>query len=111
MNTNQIGNLGEAKVLCKCLQLGYDVFLPYGDGNRVDLILKKGDKLYKVQIKTSATASNGTVIFHLASAKATRQKETEVHLYTKKKQIFIFCIVLLEIKFIFFKQKKLQRDR
>lgn len=83
MNTNQIGNLGEAEVLCKCLQLGYGVFLPYGDGNRIDLILEKDNKLYKVQVKTSATDENGTVIFKMASNKSTRQKITEVHNYTE----------------------------
>ena len=52
MTTNQLGNLGEVRVLSEFIKLGIPCYLPYGDGNRVDLIPEFNGKLNRIQIKT-----------------------------------------------------------
>ena len=53
MTTNQKGNLGEVRVLSEFIKLGIPCYLPYGDGNTVDLIADFGGKLNRIQVKTT----------------------------------------------------------
>ena len=53
MNTSEIGNLGEIAAIKKFLELGVRVYIPFGDGNVVDLIAEWNNKLYKIQVKTT----------------------------------------------------------
>ena len=55
MTTNQKGNLGEVRVLSEFVKLGIPCYLPYGDGNGVDLIADFGGKLNRIQVKTTET--------------------------------------------------------
>lgn len=55
MNTSQLGNIGEVRVLAEFVKLGIPCYLPYGDGNTVDLIAEFNGKLNRIQIKTTAT--------------------------------------------------------
>lgn len=91
MNTNQIGNLGELKVIETCLKNGIQVFLPFGDGNKVDMILLVNNKCLKAQVKSTETGSeDGVLIFSTSSAKSTRTNG-ERHQYTKDEiDIFLF---------------------
>jgi hypothetical protein len=68
MNSKRIGNLGEAKVLCKFVELGIPVYLPFGDNEKADLIADFNGKLNKIQIKTSKKAEDGKMIFDLNSS-------------------------------------------
>ena len=52
MTTTELGNLGEVKVLTEFIKLGVPCYLPYGDGNKVDLIAEFNNKLNRIQIKT-----------------------------------------------------------
>lgn len=40
MNTSEIGNIGQAAVVNKFIQLGVEVYLPFGEGYTADLIAK-----------------------------------------------------------------------
>ena len=62
MNTSQIGNIGEAKTLCKFTELGVPVFLPYGDGNEIDMIAIFNGNLNKIQIKTTEKVHDDSLI-------------------------------------------------
>lgn len=53
MNTSQLGNIGEVRVLSEFVKLGIPCYLPYGDGNKCDLIADFNGKLNKIQIKTT----------------------------------------------------------
>ena len=55
MTSNQKGNLGEVKVLSEFVKLGVQCYLPYGDGSGVDLIAEFGNKLNRIQVKTTET--------------------------------------------------------
>lgn len=53
MNTSQLGNIGESRVLSEFVKLGVQCYLPYGDGSICDLIIDVNNRLYKIQIKTT----------------------------------------------------------
>lgn len=53
MNTSQLGNIGEVRVLSEFVKLGVPCYIPYGDGNTVDLIAQFNNKLNRIQIKTT----------------------------------------------------------
>ena len=55
MNSSQIGNIGEVRVLSEFVKLGIPCYIPYGDGNVCDLIADFNGKLNKIQIKTTQT--------------------------------------------------------
>ena len=62
MNSSQIGNIGEVKVLSKFVELGVPVYLPYGDGYEVDMIAVFNNKTNRIQIKTTEKVhSNGVM--------------------------------------------------
>lgn len=67
MNSKRIGNIGEAKVLSKFVELGIPVYLPFGDNEKADLIAEFNGKLNKIQVKTSIKAEEGKMKFDLTS--------------------------------------------
>jgi hypothetical protein len=68
-NTKDVGDTSEAKVLTRLIDLGYEVFTPFGENTRVDLIAEEPDgTLHKIQVKTGRTKQDGRVIdSHLES--------------------------------------------
>ena len=92
MNTSQLGNIGEAKVLSEFVKLNIPCYLPYGDGNTIDLIAEFNGKLNRIQIKTTAAANNGAMMW-----KTTRQEGFHGNRATyDKNQIDYFAFYCLE---------------
>lgn len=54
MNGKNIGDIGEAVVLTEFLKYGIEVFLPYGENTKIDMIAKFNNKLNKIQVKTTS---------------------------------------------------------
>lgn len=66
MNTSRIGNVGEAKVLCKFVEMGIPVYLPYGDGEEIDMLAIFNNKINRIQVKTTRNVhDNGLIIWKL----------------------------------------------
>ena len=72
MNSKRIGNIGEAKVLAKFVEMGIPIYIPFGDDEKADLIAEFDGKLNKIQVKTSIKSKNGCSIFDLTSSTAHR---------------------------------------
>ena len=53
MNTQIQGAMTEQKCFLKCIELGYIVSKPLFDNARYDFILDTGERLLRIQIKTS----------------------------------------------------------
>lgn len=53
LNTQYIGQLTEQKCFVKCLESGYLISKPLFDNARYDFILDTGDKLLRIQVKSS----------------------------------------------------------
>lgn len=72
MNSKRIGNIGEAKVLAKFVEMGIPIYIPFGDDEKADLIAEFDGKLNKIQVKTSIKSKNGCSVFDLTSSTAHR---------------------------------------
>ena len=72
MKSKRIGNIGEAKVLAKFVEMGIPIYIPFGDDEKADLIAEFDGKLNKIQVKTSIKSKNGCSIFDLTSSTAHR---------------------------------------
>ncbi len=90
MNTKAIGNIGEAKALCKFVELGIPVYIPFGDNEKADLIAEFNGKLNKIQVKTSIKAEDGAMIFDLTSSTSHRKNGVR-HIYTDKEIDYYIC--------------------
>ncbi|MBO0778848.1 MAG: hypothetical protein J2P37_08485 [Ktedonobacteraceae bacterium] len=62
-DTNTIGDISEAAISARFLQLGYAVFIPFGRGQRFDLLVEDEDgKFWRIQCKTARIDEDGTVL-------------------------------------------------
>jgi hypothetical protein len=61
--TNSIGDLSEAAIITRFLQLGYVVLTPYRGNRRYDLVIEDADgQFWRVQCKTARIQDNGTIV-------------------------------------------------
>ena len=90
MNSKNIGNIGEVKVLAKFVELGIPVYLPFGDNEKADLITDFNGKLNKIQVKTSIKAQDGKMIFDLTSSTMHRKNGVK-HIYTSDEIDYFAC--------------------
>lgn len=90
MNTKRIGNVGEAKVLAKFVELGIPVYLPFGDNEKTDLIAEFNGKLNRIQVKTSKEVKNGTIYIDLVSSTVHRKNGVK-HIYNKNEIDYFAC--------------------
>lgn len=63
INKKELGLIGESGILHRFMRKGIDTYIPYGDNTRADLIAEFGDKLQKIQIKTSSVSTDDIAIF------------------------------------------------
>ena len=62
-DTNSIGDISEASITARFLQLGYVVLNVYGGNERYDLVIEDAEgNFWRVQCKTARIEDNGTVI-------------------------------------------------
>ena len=77
MDTNLLGTITELKCKTYFLELGYIVSTPDSPA-RYDFILDTGDKLLKIQVKTShVNADNEKIIFKTSSTHITAKGNTK----------------------------------
>ena len=82
MNTNRLGNLGEARTLWEFVKREVPVYTQFGDTEKVDIIADFNGKLNKVQCKTTDSLKNGKVTWTLSSTTNTSSGYKR-HTYTK----------------------------
>ncbi|WP_254527704.1 group I intron-associated PD-(D/E)XK endonuclease [Natrinema gelatinilyticum] len=66
MNTKQIGDETEARILAALIADGYSVSVPFGDNDKYDLVVEMGSELLRAQCKTG-WIEGGVVRFKTAS--------------------------------------------
>lgn len=91
-DTVRKGTITETKAILRFLELGYNVFTPYGDGSKCDLIIENNEgRLYKIQCKTSRL-ENTSEVFNAYSTARTRSSEgTKKRVLYDKHNIDYFC--------------------
>ena len=94
MTTKQMGNIGEAKVLSKFVEMQIPVYIPFGDNEKADLIADFNGKLQRIQVKTCEKAEEGKMIFSLVSSTEHRKQGTK-HCYTSE-EIDYFALYNIE---------------
>lgn len=69
-NHKAVGERSEAIIIARLIEVGYNVYLPFGDNLRCDLIIEDADeKLWRVQCKTGWLQDDGACIeFKTASS-------------------------------------------
>lgn len=68
MNTKDIGETSEARLLYELKSLGYTVLTPFGDNAKYDLVYDNGQELVKSQVKTGKLQERGVVTFKTRTA-------------------------------------------
>jgi len=62
-DTNRIGEISEAAIITRFLQLGYVVLTPYGGNQRYDLVIEDADgRFWRIQCKTGRIDADSTAI-------------------------------------------------
>ena len=69
MNTKDKGDISEAMILARLLQLGKKVAIPFGENHRYDLLIDDDGEFTRVQCKT-ARIHKGCVVFNARSTNA-----------------------------------------
>ena len=59
MNAKARGHLAELAFVLKAASLGFGVAKPHGENERYDFIVDSGERLWKVQVKSSHCATRG----------------------------------------------------
>ncbi len=75
--TKAIGEAAEAAFLAKATSLGFGVAKTWGDSERYDFILDSGQKLWRVQVKSSRHSDGSRYIVKLKGAAAYTAKEID----------------------------------
>ena len=61
-----VGDVTQAMVLARLVEVGHEVLLPFGENVRYDLVIDHGDRFTRVQCKTGRLR-HGAVIFNTCS--------------------------------------------
>jgi hypothetical protein len=96
MNSKRVGNIGEAFVLAKFVELGIPVYLPFGDNEKADMIIELHGKLLKVQIKTSESFNGETVTFRTCSQRG-KTKEAVIYVEGDFDIYAFYCLITKQI--------------
>lgn len=62
MNTRKLGEISQLAVASALAKAGWTILMPYGDGQRYDLVIDGPDGFRKVQCKTGRLSDDGSVI-------------------------------------------------
>lgn len=92
MNTVGIGDIGEAMAIADFTKAGFVVSTPLSNNARYDLIIDNGQKIYRVQVKTTESIKDDKMVFSTKTTnyskgawKATRYSTNEVDVF------YLYC--------------------
>lgn len=98
MNSKRIGNIGEAAILNKFVELQIPVYIPFGDNEKADLIAEFNGKLNKIQVKTSLAFDDVAKQFVVSLTSTNRIKgKADYHKYIKE-EIDYFAVYNIQSK-------------
>jgi hypothetical protein len=100
-DTNSKGEISEAAIITRFLQLGYVVLTPYGGNQRYDLVIEDTDgQFWRVQCKT-ARIDNGTVVqFDTANHNVTGKNRQMRHYRGQCDYFAVYCEELNKVYLI-----------
>ncbi len=91
-DTVRKGSITETKAMLRFLELGYNVFLPFGDGSKCDIIIQDiSGGLFKIQCKTSRYNKKSEVFNAYSTARTRSSEGTKAKVLYTKKEVDFFC--------------------
>lgn len=93
LNTVTIGDIGEAQAIALFTKKQIPVSKPLTNNVRYDLIIEKDNKLYRVQVKTTANIKDGKMEFATKTTNYTKGTWSTNH-YSKNEVdlFFLYCL-------------------
>ena len=101
-DTNRVGEISEAAIITRFLQLGYVVLTPYGGNQRYDLVIEDADgQFWRVQCKTAWIEDDGAVIkFDTANHNVTGKNRQWRHYREQCDYFAVYCEQLNKVYLI-----------
>ncbi|GHO77109.1 hypothetical protein KSD_48800 [Ktedonobacter sp. SOSP1-85] len=79
-DTNTAGDISEAAIITRFLQLGYVVLTPYGGNHRYDLVIEDAERrFWCIQCKTARISNDAVIKFDTANHNVTGEKRESRH--------------------------------
>ena len=93
LNTVSIGDMGEAQAIALFTKNQIPVSKPLTNNVRYDLIIEKNNKLYRVQVKSTANIKDGKMEFATKTTNYTKGSWSSNH-YSKNEVdiFFLYCL-------------------
>lgn len=96
-DTRQQGDIGVAAAILEFQRKGYAVSIPIGEGLKYDLIVDDGERLQKVQVKTTTKKSpNSHEYYQVRIAVEGHTKGEKFHYHPRQDGDYDFLFVLCE---------------
>jgi hypothetical protein len=101
-HTKMIGEISEAAIITRFLQLGYAVLTPYGGNQRYDLVIEDANgQFWRVQCKTAWIDEGGTtLVFNTANANVTGKNRKLRHYRQQCDYFAVYCEKLNKVYLI-----------
>ena len=89
----QQGDIGERSALCWLIDQGATVYLPFGHSPDVDLVAAFGDRLVRVQVKTSSCVQKDRYMVTLATRGGNQSWSGLVKRFSAERCDYLFVLV------------------
>ena len=101
-DTKMIGEISEAAIITRFLQLGYVALTPYGGNQRYDLVIEDVDgQFWRVQCKTAWIDEGcATLVFNTANANVTGENRQLRHYRGQCDYFAVYCEKLNKVYLI-----------
>ena len=88
--TTTNGWVAETRVIARCVEMGYRVSIPFGDGAPYDFIVDTGEKILRVQVKKVYQSQDHWVTSFIKARSSNYKNQFDRH-YTKSDCDYIVC--------------------
>lgn len=86
-----VGDRSTLAIMTALRELGYTMYVPFGENTRVDLVIEKDGRLLRVQCKTGRLR-NGAVRFNACSVSAHHRRPATIRHYLGQIDFFaVYC--------------------
>jgi hypothetical protein len=92
-NPRRQGDIGEAAAIAWLTRVGFGVWVPLGHSSDADLIAQRGDRLLRVQVKTSTALRKGRYEVSLATKGGNRSWSGRVKTIDAGRYEYLFVLV------------------
>ncbi len=102
MSTKQKGDIAEQAVILEALKRGWDVLTPVGDRLPYDLVLNKGERFIKIQVKSAwREKDSGNYVVDVRRTKTNRRKMIRARYSAEDFDLAIVYISDINVFYVF----------